>query len=378
VRAGDRGFESPQVRGRMNLKDKRTLSILASVLFGVILIVVIFFKYPFREVISTFTNFTPTLVLLYLIVSVLIMVTLSFRWKVILNALGHKIAFYKLFGYRVIGYGISYITPSAKVGGEPVRAALLKRRGLSFKEGLSSVVIDKTLELSISAFFFIAGVLLLVVAYAIPGEVLTVLIILSLIFLILVWIFYARILKGKPVFAPLFKLFRLHKFKFLSKYHNAILNFEKPIIHFYRTEKKAFFTAAALSILSLALSMLEYKLVLLMLGINAPLGIVFVVLSLAGFAFMIPLPMALGSFEAFQASFFSIAKLGPPAAGIGVAMITRSRDLLWVLGALILSFYIGSFKNIIKKAFVDKPVLGVKLKRDGQKHTIDIKINRPR
>ena len=188
----------------MNLKDKRTLSILASVLFGVILIVVIFFKYPFREVISTFTNFTPTLVLLYLIVSVLIMVTLSFRWKVILNALGHKIAFYKLFGYS-----ISYITPSAKVGGEPVRAALLKRRGLSFKEGLSSVVIDKTLELSISAFFFIAGVLLLVVAYAIPGEVLTVLIILSLIFLILVWIFYARILKGKPVFAPLFKLFRL-------------------------------------------------------------------------------------------------------------------------------------------------------------------------
>jgi len=359
------------------LKDKRILGIIASVLFGIVLLVFVFLKYPFGEVLSTFTNFTPLLVFFYLVVSACIMLTLSWRWKIVLNALGYKIPFHKLVGYRIIGYGVSYITPSAKVGGEPLRAALLKRRGLSFGEGLSSVVIDKTIELSFSAFFFIAGVLLLILDYALPGIMVLILILLSALFFYLVWRFYSRLLKGKPVFSHLFKMFKLHRFKFMSKYHNAILNFEKPIIAFYQKERKAFVLAAALSILSLFFSLAEFKLVLLMLGIDVHLGVVFLVFSIAGLAFVVPLPMALGSFEAFQVSLFSILKIGPAAAGVGVAMITRSRDFLWVLGALLLSFYLGSFKFIINKAFGDKPVVGVGVIRDGKRHKVDIKINRP-
>ena len=360
------------------LKDKKMLSIVASILLGVMIIIILLFKYPFREVISTFTNFTFFLVLAYLAVSLLIMTTLTLRWKIILNALGHKVSFHKLVSYRLIGYGISYLTPSAKVGGEPIRAALLKRQGIGFKEGLSSVVIDKTLELSLSAVFFIVGVFLLVLAYAVPGRLLAVLLVLALLFLYIVWKFYSRIFRGKPVFTALFRMLRLHKLKFMAKYQSKILTFEKPIIHFYRTQKKEFFIATGLSVISLGLSMLEFKLVLLMLGINANLGVVFLVLSLAGLAFMVPLPMALGSFEAFQISLFSIVKIGSAAAGIGVAMITRSRDLLWVLASLILAFYLGSLKNIITKAYGDKPMIGVTLIRNGKKQRIDVKINKPR
>lgn len=360
------------------LKDKRILGALLSVIFGVILLAIVMFKYPFGEVLSTFTNFTPLLVFFYLVVSVCIMLTLSWRWKVILNTLGYKIPFYKLVGYRIIGYGVSYITPSAKVGGEPVRAALLKRQGLSFSEGLSSIVIDKTIELSFSAFFFIAGVLLLILDYALPGIMVLILIFLSALFIFLVWKFYARLLKGKPVFAHLFKMFKLDKFRFFSKYHHAILAFEKPIISFYQKERKAFILTAALSILSLFFSLAEYKLILLMLGLDVHLGIAFLVFSIAGLAFMVPLPMALGSFEAFQVSLFSVLKIGPAAAGVGVAIITRSRDLLWVFGAIILSLYLGSLKFILNKAFGDRPVVGVGVIRDGRAHKIDIKINRPR
>ena len=360
----------------MKLIDKRALGIIASVLFGIIILVVILLKYPFASVISTFTNLTPLLVIAYLVVSALIMLTFSFRWKMVLKSMGHEIHFYKLLGYRIIGYGVSYITPSAKVGGEPVRAALLKRQGLTIKEGLSSVVIDKTLELTCSALFFFIGVIILILDYALPGKILLFLVLLSLVFLYLVWRFYARILKGKPVFAYLFSFFRLDKFRALAKYHDMLLSFEKPIILFYQTQRKAFFISLALSVVTLILSLIEYKLVLLMLGINASLGMVFIVLSIVGVAFMIPLPMALGSLEAFQVSLFSITKLGPAAAGIGLAMITRSRDLLWVLGSLILSLYLGSFKSIIKKAYVDKPVMEIAIYRDGKKHKIGVKLNK--
>ena len=362
----------------INFKDKKTLSITASILLAVILTVIVLVKYPFREILSTFTNFKPLIVVLYLVVSALIMIILSYRWKIILQALGHKIPFYKLIGYRIIGYGISYITPSAKMGGEPVMAAMLKRRGLSFKEGLSSVIIDKTLELSVSALFFFVGVLILIIDYAVPERMIIVLVLLAALFLYLVWRFYARILKGKPVFAAIFKFFRLHKLKSLAKYQTTIHNFEKPIINFYKTKRKEFFIASGLSILSLMFSVAEFKLVLLLLGIDASIGISFIVFSVAGLAFLIPLPMALGSFEALQASLFSLLKIGPAAAGIGVAVITRSRDLLWVLGAVVLSIYVGSFKNILSKAYKDRPVLGVKVGKTGDKRTIDIKIHRPR
>lgn len=377
MRAGDQGFESPQVRFKMSvLKDKRVITVVGSVLLGIVIIAIILFKYPFGEVISTFTNFTPVLVLAYLVVSGLIMLTLSFRWKVILDTLGHKVPFHKLVGYRIIGYGISYITPSAKVGGEPVRAALLKRQGLSFREGLSSIMIDKIIELSFSALFFICGVVFLVLDYALPSRLFFLLIILSGLFLYLVWWFYSRIMRGETVFTKAFRFFRLHKLGFLAKYQAIILNFEKPIIRFYKSQRKEFFITAGISLFSLVLSLVEYKLVLLMLGIKAPLGVVFLVFSLAGFAFLVPLPMALGSFEAFQVSLFSIIKLGPAAAGVGVAMITRSRDLLWVLGALVLAFYLGSFKNIISKAYKDKPVVSMGIIRNGRKHRLDVRINR--
>lgn len=362
---------------KMNLKDKKLWSIIASVVFGILLLIIILFKYPFKEVFSTFTNFTPLLVLAYLVVSVLIIASLSLRWRIILKAMGHKVPFHKLFGYRVIGYGVSYITPAAKVGGEPVRAALLKRQNISFKEGLSSIIIDKTLELSITLFFFVIGVVFFLLDYALPGKILFLLVLLALLFIFLIWKFYSRLFKGKPVFADLFMFFRLHKIRFLSKYYDKILSFEKPIIKFYQSQRKEFLIATGISIISLFLSLAEYKLVLLMFGLDINLGLVFLVFSMVGIAFLIPLPMALGSLEAFLIFLFSVINLGPAAAGVGIAMVTRSRDLLWVLGALILSFYLGSLKNIVKKAFGDKPVVEVGVFRRGTRHSLDIKINRP-
>ncbi|MBU1198848.1 MAG: flippase-like domain-containing protein [Nanoarchaeota archaeon] len=361
----------------IDFKSRKLWTVVGSALLGVIILIIILLKYPFKEIFATFKNFTPLMVLLYLVVSVVIMCVLSFRWKVVLNAMGYKVPFYKLMAYRIIGYGLSYITPSAKVGGEPLRAALLKRQGMTFSEGLSSVIVDKTIELSFSAFFFLGGVILLIASYAVPGKLLVTLIVLSAFFLYLVWAFYSRIMKEKPVFAHLFKILRLHKFRFLAKHYDAIVKFEEPIIKFYKTRKKAFFIAVALSFCSLLISLLEYHLVLSMLGIKAPVGIVFMVFSLAGFAFLIPLPMALGTFEAFQVSLFAILGIGPAAAGIGVAMITRSRDLLWVLCASLLSLYIGSFKNIVRRAYGDRPIVGVGIVRRGQRHRLDIKIHRP-
>jgi hypothetical protein len=90
-----------------------------------------------------------------------------------------------------------------------------------------------------------------------------------------------------------------------------------------------------------------------MLNIHVPISIVFIVFSVVGIAFLVPVPMGLGSLEVFQASLFSILGLGS-AAGVGLAMITRARDLLWVLVGVIFSLYIGAFKRVVREALVQK------------------------
>jgi hypothetical protein len=57
-------------------------------------------------------------------------------------------------------------------------------------------------------------------------------------------------------------------------------------------------------------------------------------------------------------------------------MITRARDLLWVMAALVLAFYIGSLKSLLGKAYKDKPMVAVGLMRHGRKQKLNIKIYR--
>jgi len=359
--------------------NKKILGVVGSITLGVVLLALVMLKYPFKDVISTFSHITPKLVIAYLCVSFIIMLLFAIRWRYVLKTLGYNIPFIEVFGFRVIEYGISYMTPSGKAGGEPVRAALLMRKGIPFKEGLSTVFADKTIELSVSLLFFIFGIMILAVGYALPGGLNVILILVSLFLLFIIWTFYSRILRGEPVFGALFKLLRFHKVKFLAKYQQAVADFEKPIIKFYNEEKKAFFIALSLSILSLIFSLIEYKLLLLMLGIDAPLGVVFMVFSVVGFAFLVPVPMGLGSLEAFQVSLFSVLGLGS-AAGIGLAMISRARDLLWVLVGVILSLYLGALKSLLKEAYNAKhnnPLMRATVFRGGRPGHINITMNRP-
>jgi hypothetical protein len=204
------------------------------------------------------------------------------------------------------------------------------------------------------------------------------LIIFSSLLIFLIWKFYSRVMKRKPVFTALYRFLRLHKVKFLSKYEQAVVDFERPITKFYNEERKTFYIALGLSMLSLLFSLAEFKLVLLMLGFDAPLGVVFMVFSVVGMAFLVPVPMGLGSLEAFQVALFSALGINS-AIGIGLAMITRARDMIWVLIGVSLTFYIGSFKSVFKEAYNSiyaNPLNKVTIFREGKPVVIKMKMFR--
>jgi uncharacterized membrane protein YbhN (UPF0104 family) len=97
--------------------NKSILALVISVIIGAGLLAFVFIKYPIREIFSNLGHVTPILLLGYLGVSLLLMLIFTIRWKILLEAQGFKnIPFFDLTSYRIIDYGVSYITPTACKG----------------------------------------------------------------------------------------------------------------------------------------------------------------------------------------------------------------------------------------------------------------------
>lgn len=360
--------------------NKSMIILFGSLIVSALLIFYVFKKYPIGAVLDAFENITPNLLIWYLVVSVLLMVVFAIRWKILLKAQGiENVTFHELVSYRIVDYGIGYLTPTGKLAGEPIRAAMLMRNGYTFKQGLTSITIDKTIELSFTALMFVIGCLLLLVNKAFSASIAVFILAICAFLIFLNWTFYSKIFRGKPVFLSLFKFLRLDKIKKLAKYQLTIVDFERPILEFYKEKKKAYFIALGFTMLSFVLSMIEYGLLLRMVGIMEPtLKQTFMVFSVVGISFLLPVPMGLGSLETMQAWLFSSMGYSS-AAGIGLAVITRSRDLLWVFAAIGFALYYGSLKLVLAEAFnstYTNPVVKMTVFRGGRQDYLDIKMVR--
>ena len=66
-------------------------------------------------------------------------------WKVLLSSLGIRPGWSRLFGALASGFAVSYLTPSAYLGGEPVRVILVGKEGVPLTEVTATVVVERIL-----------------------------------------------------------------------------------------------------------------------------------------------------------------------------------------------------------------------------------------
>ncbi|MFP4524317.1 MAG: lysylphosphatidylglycerol synthase transmembrane domain-containing protein [Candidatus Woesearchaeota archaeon] len=319
----------------------RKLAVALSFIIGVAAAAIIFTKVGLGQALNTIWNAPLLAVIAYAAITFGIMALLVWRWRVIIKTQeSHVPTFWQLFRYHLIGYAISYVTPGAKMGGEPVRAALLSRHKESFKEAGSTVFVDKSVELTTSATFFAVGAAVLLLAHAMPTQAQELMIIMAVVLLVLIGFFYYLMFTGKDFLSQLFSLTMLHKTRVGKKWVKHIKEFEQHILDFYRKDPKHFLSTVGISSLSWALMFVEYALIMVILGIPQPSVLeLFLVITFIGAAYIIPLPMALGTLEAGQVSVFRMIGL-PAAAGVGVAVVTRLKDIvLTVIGFACASYY---------------------------------------
>ena len=254
----------------------------------------------------------------------------TLRWHLIVKALHDKtINFGKLFLHRMSGFGLSYLTPSAQTGGEPLRILLLHHEGVSTRTATSSVVIDKGLELGALFLFIALGIVIALFDGSLPAE-LHVIMLVSLVgmFSLMFWVIFATI-KRIGFFSSILRFFRLTKFKKVKSFEEKVIEVEEEIAHFYKKHVGTFWILVPISLVITSFLLLEHYLVARFMGVHMTFLQTFLVSTIPYVAFVIPIPGGLGILEGGHAAIF--LALGISINAFVLVFIIRIRDLCFVL-----------------------------------------------
>ncbi|RME31849.1 UPF0104 family protein [Candidatus Woesearchaeota archaeon] len=327
-----------------------TWALTGSVGFGLAVGTLLFWRVGFTPVLDAFSSASGGLILAYLGVSIAIALALTWKWRIILDAYDAKLPFYTLFIYRLIGFAVSYVTPTAHVGGEPVRALLLTKQGIPLKLSFATAIVDRSIEVLFNILFFFIGALIIVNMASVPLMERAFTFLLSLIILVLATVLVFHIVGKRRVLVPLCEALGATRLQRWPQWRDALNEMELLIEHFYANRKKQFFQALTVNTLLWVLMYFEYKIALLLLGYDAGVLSIFVFLTGVGIAYSIPIPAALGVLELGQVTAAALLHVSP-AIALALSAIIRARDIIWTLiGITLLGAFHQNFFHLYEKS----------------------------
>lgn len=322
----------------------------ASFLIGIVLFIFVLGSIGLSSIVDIFKNIDWFYAGLFLFVSIVILLAKTYKWYHILKTHNVKINFLKLVMCKLSGIAISFITPIAIMGGGVAMGYLLSKENIKSSTAVSSVVLDKSFELVTSLLFMIIGGILIITHFAVSGNTLVLLILMPLIIFGIFYFLYDKVRKKEGVITSVIKVLRLNKVKWMKKYNKVIIKSEKNVENFLLKNKKESVKTLLITFFAYALMFLEYKFVLLAIGFDVNIAVLFATITVVGLTYSLPIPAALGALEGGQASLFSAINMG---AGVGFALglIIRTRDILWTFIGL--TYFAIRGLNLNKKSAID-------------------------
>lgn len=332
----------------------RKLLAAASVVLGVALFVIVLLFVGFENVIEPFREFSFFYLALFLATTAVIYAATTLRWHIVLRYQGIKASFFQLLKLELIGTAISYLTPVARVGGEPVRGYLLKKKlGIEGKHSYSSILIETAVGMSIDGVMVSLTLVTLLILSKIPEQLSGAAIALAALMIAAIVLFYSTLISRLGPFSLLFRVFyRLARNSFLKRLAGKIMLIEDSMVEFFHLKKRGVAEAIFVSLIGWPLSFIQYKFALLSFGFNAPVAIIVLSIIATTLAAMIPATAALGVQEAGQFSVFSI--IAAPSVGIALSLLIRLKDILTTFFGLVFLSHEGLnlldvFRNNNKK-----------------------------
>jgi uncharacterized protein (TIRG00374 family) len=258
--------------------------------------------------------------------------------KIILKTMTRKkIPFIKVTKANLVEFAISYLTPSAYLGGEPFKAILIKEEiGIDLKSSIVAVVIEKISRLTADILLVVVGAVYLFVYFQLPQWLNWFLLSILVLFLGLAFFFYYRTYRNKGFLTPLINIFGFEKDSRFGEIAGHIQEVEDSISIFFTRHSRRLISVVVLSLISRFFMLFSVWLIILFLGAKIGLIQIFGFYALTVSVFLVPIPGALGVQEMTQAVIFGIFGL-KSSVGIAFSLIYRLICLFGVfIGLLVL------------------------------------------
>lgn len=270
----------------------------------------------------------------FLAVVAITIVSLTGRWRLLLSGLGASPSLLRLVAYRSAGQTLAALVPSARIGGDPLRAWLVTRVGVSPPDAISSVAVDRVLEIGAAAPFSIVFAVVLI-QHGIPelrSALLTVIVATAALALAAVST-SRRLRKGKGLVTSFVRRTRLDALQAVAKQMDVLGKSETAAAKLV-AEHRRLELAFAAGLGTNVLVMLEYGLLLSAFGLPADVVSIVASIFASAAAHQLPVPAGVGVLEAGQIWIFGM--LGhPPEVGLAAGFAVRLREIVWALPGLV-------------------------------------------
>jgi uncharacterized protein (TIRG00374 family) len=276
----------------------------------------------------------PVALLVLLIPSTIMYVVEAYGWKVTLGPSAKDIPFWRVLAIRTAGEVVNMTTPSGYVGGEPLKASLLRKHHVPMEEAYTSVIIAKT-TMTIAEVLFILlcialGVWLLGGNDSSGHTVVAALVSVGLLALgTAAFVFVQR----QGLCTWLLELLRKVglKIAYLEAREEQLRSLDRAILEFYRHKRQAFYASTGLFLLGWMAEALEVYVILYYLGGPAmalsAISIGALSVFIKGGTFFIPGGLGTqdgGNLLLLEAFGYS------GITGITFALLRRFRELVWI------------------------------------------------
>ena len=245
---------------------------------------------------------------------------------------GRAAPFGPLWGARLAGEAVNATTPTASVGGEPVKAYLL-RPWVPLPEGLASVIVDKTMIVVGQGLFLVLGLLVATSLMPVSSPLMTAMLVLLGLEAGAVGGFVIVQLRG-----PAGRGGRL-----LARFgmgpgergQERLDGLDRALAAFYRVHRRRLLAGVLFHFMAWTAGSLEIYLVLTFLGlpISLPAAVAIEAFGTAIKFASFMIPASLGALEGGNVAIFAAFGLGG-GAGLSYTLIRRLREAVWVLVGL--------------------------------------------
>ena len=330
---------------------------------GVLALIGLVWHVVLTQILAAVTHLGPGAILVILLPSLLMYVIEAYGWRLTMGVYADRVPFGSLLSIRTAGEVVNMTTPTAYVGGEPLKAYLLKRHGVPTVDGMASAITAKTTMTLGEVLFILLGIALSAVAMdegnapPMAGRETSHSLVPPLVGVscLLIGTLLLLAVQRRGLFTGLLTLLRRCRIRlaYLESREEKLRALDQAIQAFYARDRLAFLLSIGVFVLGWLCEALEVYVILYYIGppVDAVASISIAALAaiIKGGSFIIP-----GSVGAQEGGnvLLLMAYGYSDLAGITFAVLRRVRELVWIIIGLACLAALGGFRRSILDADV--------------------------